>query len=225
MTTLHLADRVEFFDMVAAYARKGLMDWQSKSAKVQGSVRTDLKNLIEENAPITDAKFTKAKTGVDPGFSLLQAPMHAHKKNFHMAFFVPTIKALAKDELDVRFFFLLWKDVSSKGETIGFRFESAHAKTPHEYPHVQICRKFFSPSLQMTIPNLVPDSYPAIPMRAHSSYDFFFSMVAAIHGHSADPTKSPMLNVLNDSLQQASKTALIPTMGARIGAQFQGLIK
>jgi hypothetical protein len=66
---------------------------------------------------------------------------------------------------------------------LGLRFEPAQTGT-HEYGHVQMNRKMMVNAIEVVgIPNWIPESYPALPLRTSDPFQLFLSMATSVHGY------------------------------------------
>lgn len=68
------------------------------------------------------------------------------------------------------------------GKCLAFRFEIAHGSdTTHGYSHVQLTKRTTHYALPC-VPGWLPDSYPAVPVRARDPLELFLSMMTAVYG-------------------------------------------
>ena len=75
--------------------------------------------------------------------------------------------------------------MNSGGRWLGFRFEPADsAASTHGYGHVQMNTAMVRKNIAIKgIPEWLPTSYPAFPIRTSDPIQMFFSMATSVHGY------------------------------------------
>ena len=80
-------------------------------------------------------------------------------------------------------------------QTLGLRFEPPEkVSSTHGYTHVQFSSKLAHKTLPIrSVPDWLPTSYPAVPVRAKNSLELFLSLGVAMHGF-----PNGMVDILRD---------------------------
>ena len=88
-------------------------------------------------------------------------------------------------------------------KTLGLRFEpSEKTSSTHGYTHVQFSRKLDHRSRPIrSVPDWLPTSYPAVPVRATNSLELFLSLGVAMHGF-----PDGMADILRDIFRSRNRT-------------------
>jgi hypothetical protein len=108
-------------------------------------------------------------------------------------FFLPIREANDKTSFDL----LLLCEANN---CLGFRFEPAQLGT-HDYGHIQLNRKMLGQTLPVEgLPDWVPESYPAFPLRTSDPVEMFLSMATSVHGY-----RRGMSELLRDVLNEPAK--------------------
>jgi hypothetical protein len=169
------ADDIAF---MKAYAIRGVKDWaQERGAMSDVHTRAYrlLGNGLAQSEP--DAKATiDSVVGGAPRTKFIPMPNKRPREIEH-CFFMPM-----HDRHGMAFELLI---LCFNGKTLGFRFEPADIDaTTHCYAHVQMNRFMQGGMLAVSgLPDWVPTSYPAFPLRSSEPIEMFLSMLTAIHGY------------------------------------------
>ena len=168
----------ELEKLLKMYARLGLQDWKRAPAQLKSIVTAALANRVATdeweagdtiNAARNSPNITRCR------FIPMPEINHGGMKR---CFFLP-IKANGGG---VAFDLLLLVDGK---KWLGLRFEPADlGASTHGYGHVQMCTSMCRQLIQVKgIPQWLPTSYPAIPIRTSEPVQSFFSMATSVHGY------------------------------------------
>jgi hypothetical protein len=163
--------------LMKLYARRGIADWNRVKGPSKQMAFFATKNRIAEKEPEANRIINAyLKGGADERTMFIPMPTVNHTGIFH-CFFLP----FAEDGR-MKFDLLL---VVGPGHTLGFRFEPAdQPDRAHGYGHVQMNRSMLGGTLEVKgIPQWVPDSYPAFPIRSSEPLPMFLSMATSVHGY------------------------------------------
>jgi len=163
-----------------AYALLGISDWRQVARRTQVRAQRLLGNRLAEHewdAATTIDSILNGRKG--PKF--IPMPNQAPAGIAH-SFFMPTRIDADRTAFDL---LVLCKD---SADCLGFRFEPAdHGVTNHAYGHIQMNRRMDGSALAVSgLPQWVPTSYPAFPLRTSTPVEIFLSMVTSIHGYRKD---------------------------------------
>lgn len=198
------------YELILAYAKRGREEW----ARAPDEVRESALNCLGNRIAKSDAEVSKALSlayySSDAKCRML-LPMPKPSK-LDWAFFVPIREggdaATPKHSFHVC---LLVKDENC----LGLRFEFGHEPdSSHDYSHVQLSRDIVRGGFQIGgVPNWLPDSYPAIPVRARDSLEMFLCVCVSVHGFSGD---SGMKQTFRELSQQLARPNLASALVERL---------
>lgn len=164
-------------DLMRLYARLGIAHWRAAPSASKQIASFALADRIashewEANRTI-DANL---KGGADERGMFIPMPMVNHSDILH-CFFLPF-----NHEGKMAFDLVL---IVVTEQSLGFRFEPADPPDwTHGYGHVQMNRSMFRKTMEVSgIPQWVPDSYPAFPIRSSEPLQMFLLMATSVHGY------------------------------------------
>lgn len=167
--------------LIKGYAQIGFEHWKHNcSATDKLQAQTCLKNNIIEN---------KSQIDLHPMRPLpeefIPMPDHGHR-NIRTCFFrLLEISEGDRTQLSFNLFMVMNGD-----KNMGLRFEPADsAASPHDYAHVQFCRRFRGGVKPTGIPTWLPQSYPAFPLPSSESLQLFLAMLTSVHGRGSSNTR------------------------------------
>lgn len=182
---------LEVEELMKKYAECGIAQWHDAPYPMRLRALDALSNRIAEHSFEVD-KTIKTLNGVDRMFIPMPSINHA---GIQACFFLPI--RLENGE-NARFAFELFLLVDGEN-CLGFRFEPADSQDhAHAYGHVQMNCKMLGGSLPVTsIPQWLPDSYPAFPICSSDSFQMFLSMTTSVHGY-GNAYEGGMQGILRD---------------------------
>lgn len=160
--------------LMKAYARLGIKHWKGAAGPLKKRAQDVLgAGGFAQNEAETDNAIDTLK-GAKRRELFIPMPKLFHR-GVEQCFFLP-LKQGDQTAFDL---LLLCKD----DRCLGFRFEPAQQGT-HAYAHIQMNRIMVRGKLQVAcLPDWLPDSYPAFPLRTTDPSEMFLSMVTSIHGY------------------------------------------
>jgi hypothetical protein len=167
----------ELRKLLKRYAAEGLVQWTEADITSRAIARTALGNRIAEGEFEANRTIDASlKGGGDERTLFIPMPIVNHSDILH-CFFLPI-----KVQETIAFDLVL---VIGVEQSLGFRFEPADPPTwTHGYGHIQMNRSMFGKTLEIKgIPQWLPDSYPAFPMRSSEPLQIFLSMATSVHGY------------------------------------------
>lgn len=184
--------------LMFGYARKGLLDWSKAPPEIRNRAKQCLENKIADGEPEASLTIKAALGGATDG-RLKFIPMPKvpdNDKDYARSFFLPmsdSKNGAARAAFDL--FILV--DVRN---SLGFRFEPADEPAfAHNYVHVQMNRKMIRGGLAAAgIPEWIPASYPAFPIRTQGPLQMFLAMATAVHGRDEKGVASLIQQALAD---------------------------
>jgi hypothetical protein len=167
----------ELKELMKLYARRGIADWNAAPNASKQLASFALANGIAQKEWEANRTIeANLRGGADERGMFIPMPRINHSDILH-CFFLP-INHEGKTAFDL----LL---IVGSEQCLGFRFEPAdRPDRTHGYGHVQMNRSMFRKTMEVKgIPQWVPDSYPAFPIRSSEPLRMFLSMATSIHGY------------------------------------------
>jgi len=162
-------------DFMKAYAVRGISDWRHAGEQVRTRAIRLLGNRLAQREEEAKATIESIVSGMK-GTRFIPMP-NRRPDDIEYCFFMPiTYDAGTAFDLLI---------LCSDNNCLGFRFEPADPRlTTHGYGHIQMNRRMEGGTLAVGgLPEWVPTSYPAFPLRTSEPIKIFLSMVTAIHGY------------------------------------------
>lgn len=192
---------LDLVDLMGLYARQGIAHWKQAPSELRKRASECLGAEIADNEP---EAFVTIQTIFDTTNAnrLRFIPMPKHPKGgIERCFFLPIREKIngGKERTTFELFMLV-----ARKDCLAFRFEPAH-KPPsnHSYGHVQMSRKMLRKTVEVkTVPQWLPDSYPAFPIATSDPLRMFLAMTTAVHGYSGG-----LVTVLQEVFQKASRAS------------------
>lgn len=170
---------LDLVELMKLYARRGIADWNAAPALAKQKASFVLANKIADNEweaiRTIEANVTE---GGDERCMFIPMPNINHSGVQHCFFLPIRMPEQGKAAFDL-FLFVDGKNC------LGFRFEPADPPdSTHDYGHVQMNRSMFRKTIAVKgIPQWLPDSYPAFPIRSSEPLQMFLSMATSVHGY------------------------------------------
>jgi hypothetical protein len=159
-----------------SYALQGVSDWRHVGQAIQARAFRLLGKRLAQHENDAKSAIDSILSGMqDRRFIPMPRPRRAGLEH---SFFMP----IRIDDDRTAFDLLL---LCEGQHCLGFRFEPADpGETTHGYGHIQMNRRMDSYTLQVSgLPEWVPTSYPAFPLRTSEPMGMFLSMVTSVHGY------------------------------------------
>ncbi len=156
--------------VLSLYARRGVDEWRDAPREIRkAAYRYVTVGIADKQAEIGPALLDRGKSYLVPMPKV---------KGIDWCFFKP--RSLYGPSLMCSFDVLLL----CGEKTLGLRFEPPEeVSSTHGYTHVQFSRKLAHRTLPIrSVPDWLPTSYPAVPIRATNSLELFLSLGIAMHG-------------------------------------------
>jgi hypothetical protein len=174
------------------YARRGLKDWNNATALNKGLVSSALGNKIAASEWEADDTIEAVREDLNVSRCRFIPMPNVNHGGMKYCFFLPIRSPGDKLSFDLLLF------IDGK-RWLGFRFEPADSpESTHGYGHVQMNTSMVRKQMSMkdNIPDWLPTSYPAFPIRTSDPMQMFFSMATAVHGY-----EKGMVQVLKEVFQ------------------------
>ena len=176
----------ELRQLLAAYARRGLVDWKRTPEDVKVRARKCLAWKIAEQEGVADQTIRAAFQGsLDVPRNFIPMPkVPGRDRDSIVSFFLPFRRA--PDDMQCAIFDLFV--IVDMEHSLGFRFEPADAiDHAHNYAHVQMNLRMMNKSMDVQgVPGWIPTSYPAFPLRTDGPLEMFLAMATSVHGRHRD---------------------------------------
>ena len=187
--------------LLLRYAERGVTEWMSAPSEVKASARNCLGRAVVDNLNRVH-HVVHAAFYASPGADVHVLPMPRIQK-LGWGFFLP----IREGDTGQKHSFHVCLLVDAEN-SLGLRFEPAHeVSTSHGYSHVQFSRDLIQGALHINgVPDWLPDSYPAIPIRARNTLEMFLAVGVSLHGFGG---KQGMLKLLQSLFQTASQASLV----------------
>lgn len=209
----------DFADLLRDYAIFGAKAFNKVPEDYRRRIEKSIEGKIERNERQIERLFHELKSGnIQLYFPFLPVP-ESGAKGFQRAFFVPRFSTPPQGGFHCAFCVVLWIDHTSEenrwGHTMAFRLEPADSgDSAHAYPHIQISKRVRSVGNQAgvvrtSLPEWIPDSYPAFPLPAESPMGFFASALASIHGYNKNYLGKFAPKVLSNVYSSTSKLSSV----------------
>lgn len=170
---------IDLLELMKRYARQGIADWDKAPALAKQKASIALGNKVADNEWQAFNTIETNLKGVRAESCLFIPMPNVNHDSIKHCFFLP-IRIPAQKRMAFDLFLFIDDD-----KCLGFRFEPADPPDrAHGYGHVQMNCKMCKNSLVVKgIPDWLPDSYPAFPIRTSDPLQMFLSMATSVHGY------------------------------------------
>jgi hypothetical protein len=176
----------EAINFMKAYALRGIRDWRHASSAIKTRAQRLLPDRLAQSDREAEATIYSIRKGMKKA-RFIPMPDPQPSRIDH-SFFMPIRIDDNRTAFDLLILCPLARGTAVQATTekcLGFRFEPADADdTTHAYGHVQMNRAMEGGELMVgCLPDWVPESYPAFPLRTSEPLEMFLSLATSIHGY------------------------------------------